>query len=339
MQLACPSFELSNTLGLHSQAERVFEAHHDDEVIEAARWAVDHGLPLVPLGAGSNVVLPPKLNAAVIHCADTSVQVCERSSNDAVLRVGAGKNWHELVNETVESGYFGLENLALIPGNVGAAPVQNIGAYGSELSAFVEQVHGVDLDSMQTRVFTAQECAFSYRGSIFKHRFRDRFVITALTLRLPTEFEPLTAYPSLAAALEHLSGAPTARDVLDAVVAVRTERLPDPLYEPNAGSFFKNPVVGADLVERLRKIHPQIPAHRQSDGRCKLSAAWLIEHSGLRGHQRGGAAVSELHALVLVNRGAATQANVLDLAAHIAATVELRFGVELRVEPRIYTGV
>lgn len=329
---------LPNTLALESRAKRVFYVQSPTELAEAASWAAAEGLPLIPLGAGSNVVLPPQLNAAVVFVADESVTTIENSPWNTVLRVGAGKHWHTLVTETLAGQHYGLENLALIPGCVGAAPVQNIGAYGRELSEFVEAVHGVNLDSLTLQTLSCEDCEFSYRDSVFKHALKDRFVITAVDLRLSKQPEVQAEYPSLVSQLEGRADPLTPEMVCAEVVAVRRARLPDPAVEPNVGSFFKNPVVNENRYKALQQRFPQMPGHRIGDAGCKLSAAWLIEHSGLRGYRLGAAGVSERHSLVLVNHGGASQTELLSLAAHIQERVMSGFEIALSIEPRVFSG-
>jgi UDP-N-acetylmuramate dehydrogenase len=326
---------LANTLGLHSRAAALFAVSSTEDVHNALKHAATENLPLIPLGEGSNVVLPPQLRAVVVQVADDSLQLTSESRESVTLRVGAGKNWHTLVQETLELGFYGLENLALIPGLVGAAPVQNIGAYGRELAAFVVAVHGFDLLERRAVSLSARDCHFGYRDSIFKHAFKDRYLIMSLELELQRDgYQPDISYPALAARLTGQN--PSPQSVFDAVVALRRERLPDPSSSPNAGSFFKNPILSVDEAEQLLRDFPDAPCFTQSDGSCKTSAAWLIDQAGLRGHAVGGARVSEQHALVITTDGHATQADVLQLAASVQSAVAMRFGVALEIEPRVY---
>jgi UDP-N-acetylmuramate dehydrogenase len=309
-------------------------AENTAQVLDAAVFACAQNLPLLTIGEGSNVVLPAALDACVLQVVDRTVKVLSEDARHSVLRIGAGKPWHELVLESLREQRFGLENLALIPGSVGAAPVQNIGAYGRELSEFVIGVHGVDLQQQQARHLSTTECGFAYRDSVFKQGLRDRFVITAVDLRLYRQPRTNISYPALR---DRLPGpAPTPQEICAAVIALRQERLPDPASHPNAGSFFKNPLVEATQADALAGRYPDLPRHHQSDGRSKLSAAWLIDHCGLRGTACGQVRVSERHALVLETRAGATQADVLALAERVIETVAEEFGVTLEPEPRIY---
>lgn len=325
---------IENTLALPCAARRLIEVFSPDDVRSAIAWAKEADLPLLPLGGGSNVVLPPVLEAGVLKVKDASVKVLADKRDSVLLRVGAGKNWHGLVKETLQNGYFGLENLALIPGLVGAAPVQNIGAYGKEFAEFVLAVHGVDLETAASQTLTADDCEFTYRSSVFKQRLQDRFLISAVDIRLSKTAQPNIDYPVLKTRLGE--GSVSAQAVFDAVVAIRRERLPDPLQYPNAGSFFKNPIVSHQQLKILQDSEADLPVYPLARGKYKVSAAWLIERAGLRGFSCKAAAVSQQHALVLVTNGRAKQSDVIELAQHICDAVYDRFAVRLEAEPRIY---
>ncbi|MDX1557105.1 MAG: UDP-N-acetylmuramate dehydrogenase, partial [Xanthomonadales bacterium] len=261
----------------------------------------------------------------------------ERDDRSALVEVGAGENWHELVLWSLEQGLSGLDNLSLIPGLAGAAPIQNIGAYGVELSSVLVSVTAWDWSKQTWRVFSREDCRFGYRDSRFKSSEPDRYLITSLRLSLDTEFQPRLSYPGLAEALEETApGAPNARQVSDAVVRIRRRKLPDPARTGNAGSFFKNPVVERSLADDLRADHPDLPAWPVGDIAVKLSAAWMIERCGLKGRREGAAGVSPLHALVLVNHGGASGADIWDLACKVRSVVEQAFGIVLEPEPRIF---
>ena len=216
--------------------------------------------------------------------------------------------------------------------------MQNIGAYGRELSEFVIAVHGADLERRSVETLSAEACEFAYRESVFKGRLRDRFVITAVDLKLPKTPAMSAEYPALAARLKETAGELTPRKIMDTVIALRRERLPDPARIANAGSFFKNPVVASTKARQIRAAVEDAPLYPQADGRVKLSAAWLIERCGLRGYSPNAAAISDRHALVVVNRGGATQKDILALAAEVQEAVAGRFGVDLEIEPRVYGG-
>ena len=328
---------LYNTLALNACATALVHVSSERCLLEAMAWAAAEGLPVVPLGEGSNVVLAGDLAALVVRMETRGIDMLEDNGDSVVLRVAAGEQWHALVEWSIEQGYYGLENLALIPGTVGAAPIQNIGAYGVELATFAQRVHCIDIATGEAQVLAGLDCQFGYRDSIFKGRLRDQLIITALELRLSRVAAVRTDYPVLARALaEQGIDNATARQVFDAVVNIRRSKLPDPAQVPNAGSFFKNPVVTNERARDLRREFSAMPQYPQADGSTKLPAAWLIETCGWKGHRRDGLGIHPEHALVLVNYGANSGEALLTLAAEVAASVQERFGIQLEIEPRIY---
>jgi len=330
----CTGDAIANTLGLRCAARKRIRVSTHQEVLAAIKWAANAGLPLMPLGEGSNVVLPPMLDAAVIQVSDHSMSLLGEAQGAVKLRVGAGKSWHALVSDTLHSGYYGLENLALIPGLVGAAPVQNIGAYGKEFCDFVVAVHGFDLVTGAAQTLDAADCDFAYRDSVFKRDLQDRFLITAVDMELSLTAAVNVDYPVLRARLGHEQVTPNA--VFDAIVALRRERLPNPDTSPNAGSFFKNPILSAGQLQDLQSAEPDVPVYPVADAQFKVSAAWLIERAGLRGYTSGLVGMADKHALVLVCERGAQQSDVLELARHVQSVVHSRFLVHLEPEPRIY---
>jgi UDP-N-acetylmuramate dehydrogenase len=301
---------------------------------EALAFARASGLSVIVLGEGSNVVFAGDVEALVLRYTATGRELLAEDGASVTLRVAAGEHWHTLVTWCLDQGYYGFENLALIPGTVGAAPIQNIGAYGVELAPFVEAVHAVRSDDGAALTLSREDCAFGYRDSIFKGALRDAVVITAVDFRLQRTPAPVTDYPSLREALAGRATAPGPRDVFDAVVALRRARLPDPATTPNAGSFFKNPVVDRATADRLARQYPAMPQFDAPGGR-KLAAGWLIEQCGWRGAEGEGVAVHPGHALVLINRNGDGRA-LLALARRIQASVADRFGCRLEIEPRVY---
>ena len=289
------------------------------------------------VGGGSNLVLVGDFEGLLLHIAIGGRQLIGEDDDAWYVRAGAGENWHQLVEWTLARGWPGLENLALIPGTVGAAPIQNIGAYGLEIADRFHSLDAIDLLTGKTIRLDGTDCRFSYRDSIFKQQgwhLDARRVITWVTFRLPKAWQALTGYAELASELGRRRVVrPTARQIADAVIAVRSRKLPDPAVLPNAGSFFHNPLVDAAVGERLANRHPDLPRYPQPDGRVKLAAAWLIEQSGWRGRDLGRVGMYEKQALVLVNRGGADGAEVLALARCVQADVRQRFGVELTPEP------
>ncbi|TAN07015.1 MAG: UDP-N-acetylmuramate dehydrogenase [Rhodanobacteraceae bacterium] len=287
------------------------------------------------LGEGSNVLFTRDFDGAIITLKTRGVEVSDDDPAAVRLRVEAGEHWDDLVRWSLAQGYAGLENLIMIPGSVGAAPMQNIGAYGVEAGEFIETVDAFDLHERRFASFTHGACEFAYRDSVFK-RHPDRWLITAVTLRLPRAWQPRIEYAGLRDELRRMGCEHAAPfHIADAVVNLRTRKLPDPDVIGNAGSFFKNPLVAAAQAGALRAQHPQLPCWPAAHGLTKLSAAWLIEAAGCKGTRDGDAGISNRHALVLVNHGTATGAQLWAFAQHVRAGVQARFGVLLEPEPRI----
>ncbi len=322
-----------NTLRLPSTARYFFQAEDEQQIVDALAWARRHGLGLLLLGSGSNVVLPRQINALVLQWVNRGIAVSTSRAQTVLVDVAAGEDWHGLVSEMLSRGIHGLENLALIPGTVGAAPVQNIGAYGVELQQFVVSVRALDTTTLQWHELTPQQCAFSYRNSLFRAQ-PQRYIISQLRLELSHLPQVNDSYAALRTELDRRgirSASPA--EVFDAVVEIRQRKLPDPRRQPNAGSFFKNPLVSAQRYNDLRAEFPDVVAYSQADGQVKLAAGWLIEQAGFKGVFRHDVGMHQQQALVLVNRGCADAAAVLAYAGEVAATVQSRFNVSLQREP------
>jgi UDP-N-acetylmuramate dehydrogenase len=294
------------------------------------------GVPWLVLGEGSNVLFTADHPGVVLTIAASGVQISPRRDGNAAVVAEAGADWDGLVDQTLRSGWSGLENLALIPGRVGAAPIQNIGAYGVELDEFVESVTAWDRITGDVHILARAECGFGYRDSRFK-RETDRWIVMHVELRLPKVRELKLDYAGVREELAAMGAAtPDPIAVAAAVRRIRRRKLPDPANIGNVGSFFKNPVVPARTADALEADNPGLPVYATgTPGRSKLSAAWLIEACGWRGRRIGDAGVADRHALVLVNHGTATGTELLELARRIAASVAERFGVQLEPEPRI----
>jgi len=283
------------------------------------------------LGGGSNVVLPASIEKLVAHVKLSGVRLVADTPDGWIIEAAGGESWHGLVQTCLARGWYGLENLALIPGTVGAAPVQNIGAYGVELKDYLLDLTAWDVVRGRLVTMSAEECGFGYRDSRFKHDAPGRWLITSVRLRLPRPWRAVLDYPDLRARVDAVS--PTPQQVFDAVCAIRRAKLPDPAVLGNAGSFFKNPVVDAACYASLRARFAGLPGHAQADGRHKLSAGWLIEQCGWKGRRLGPVGMHARQALVLVNYGGARAADVMALAAAVQASVWARFGVRLEPEP------
>lgn len=321
-----------NSLALPGVAEYLCRVESDQDLHRALEFAHANGLLLTLLGGGSNTVINGDVKGLVLVLATKGIALVGETAEDVRVRVAAGENWHRLVDHCLNQGWYGLENLALIPGSAGAAPIQNIGAYGVELAGFLHSVDLVDIESGQHRAFLADECELRYRDSVFKHRLRGRVVITAITLRLWKSPRVNLGYPELAKAVEHVEN-PSPRDVFDAVCALRRAKLPDPETLPNAGSFFKNPVLDPAQGSALIARYPDIPRYPQADGSIKFPAAWLIDRAGWKGHREAHVGVHERQALVLVHYGQGQGSELIGLADRIANDILAKYGIRLEMEP------
>jgi UDP-N-acetylmuramate dehydrogenase len=325
-----------NTFGLPAVAATLVRITSDADV----RRVVDHpefGLaPKFILGGGSNVVLTRDVAAVVLKVEVPGVRLVSETPDAWIVEAGAGESWHSLVEWTVQHGCPGLENLALIPGTVGAAPVQNIGAYGVELKDRFESLDAVDLVTGRSVTLGPDECRFGYRDSVFKGLLAGKSLITRVRFRLPRPWQPVLGYLELERRMaETGNAAPDARTVFDWICAIRRAKLPDPAVIGNAGSFFKNPVVSEEQCRDIIGRDPEIVHYPMPDGSVKLAAGWLIDACGWKGKTVGRAGVYEKQALVLVNRGGASGAEVVTLARAIQESVYGRFGIRLEPEPVI----
>ncbi|HSC76767.1 MAG TPA: UDP-N-acetylmuramate dehydrogenase [Pseudomonadales bacterium] len=336
-----------NTLALHARAAYFCEPNDHDELIAALAMAREKKLPVLPLGEGSNVVLTRDYPGLVLRLLDARIQLegSKRESqndNTVTVRVGAGLRWHTWVEKSLEAGWYGMENLALIPGAVGAAPVQNIGAYGVEIAKFIVSVRGVYIDSGKVFELDNAACQFAYRNSIFKHALAHKTIITSVVFRLSTtpvvhaEYAALREYLAEHHAAELHANTMTPLQVKDAVCEVRRTRLPDPNVLPNAGSFFKNPQISVEHFERLRASYPGIAFYPGENGQIKIAAAWLIDRLGWKGRCIGPACVHDRQALVLVNSNGACGKDILALADAIASDVYKHFDIALENEPWVW---
>ena len=325
-----------NTFGVAARAPMLIEATNASALPELFGYAMLRDGPALVLGGGSNLLFAGDAPGAVLALETRSIGIVE-DGEVALVRADAGVGWHDFVLWTLGHGLCGLENLALIPGTVGAAPIQNIGAYGVEVR---ERIHAVDAFDRRDGGFVRlgnADCAFAYRDSLFKHD-PDRHVVTAVEFALPRTPDLRLDYAGIRDELAAMGiDAPTrASQVAEAVIRIRRRKLPDPAVLGNAGSFFKNPIVPAGTAADLQSMHPAMPVFRGAgDDSRKLSAAWLIDQCGWKEHRDGDAGVSAEHALVLVNHGHATGLQLLGLARRIAASVQERFGVAIEPEPRI----
>ena len=325
-----------NTFGIDVSARYFTQAHNDDEVREALVLARQLAVPVLVIGGGSNLLLTRDVDALVLHMASQGRRVLSDDGERVVVEAEAGEAWHPFVQWTLSQGFSGLENLSLIPGTVGAAPMQNVGAYGVEIKDVFVGLTALDRETGELRDFGLDACAFGYRDSLFKHN-PGRWLILRVRFALSRVLHAHLDYgPVRQRLLEQGVEQPTAQAISDAICSIRREKLPDPAELGNAGSFFKNPVVTVELVDRIRAQYPGVVAYPQADGQVKLAAGWLIEGAGWKGYREGDAGVHRLQSLVLVNYGQASGAQLHDLARRIQADIHERFGVELEMEPNLY---
>ncbi len=324
-----------NTLGLRARASALVVYTGQAQLPALSALAQQHGQVFV-LGGGSNVVLGPVIDGLVIKVASRGIRLLEARDDCWIVEAQGGVVWHDFVAHCLENGWAGLENLALIPGTVGAAPVQNIGAYGVEFDQRFHSLDAWDLKHARMVTMSARDCGFSYRHSVFKEGEPGRWLITAVRFRLPRPWRPVLDYPDLQ---RHTSVAEAGqgigpRDIFDAVCDIRRRKLPDPAVLGNAGSFFKNPIVNNAAADALQQRYPDLVRYPQADGQhSKLAAGWMIDRAGWKGRRVGPVGTHDRQALVLVNHGGATAADVARLADAIRADVQRMFGVNLEQEP------
>lgn len=291
-------------------------------------------VPHYILGGGSNILFTQDVDGLVIHNQIHGIELIEENSDHVFLKIGAGENWHQLVLHCINHNYAGIENLSLIPGTVGAAPIQNIGAYGVELKDVLHAVHTIDIEKKTPCVFSNSDCQFGYRDSIFKNSLKNKHIVTHIVLRLN---KTPVFHVEYGAIREKLAECPLSiKNISDAVIAIRQEKLPDPAVIPNAGSFFKNPVVTPDIFTTLHTQYPKMPYFAEQNGAYKIPAGWLIEQCGFKGKRFGNVGVHTHQALVLVNYGDGTGAEIKALSSLIQDTVQNQFGIPLATEVNIY---
>ncbi|MDX2063641.1 MAG: UDP-N-acetylmuramate dehydrogenase [Bacteroidia bacterium] len=329
-----------NTFGVRARGRYYVKVTHPAQVAELVAKRPFQENPRFMLGGGSNILFRGDYPGLIIHVAIDYISIASIDPEYYFVEAGAGVDWHDFVLYAVQRGWAGIENLALIPGTVGGAPIQNIGAYGAEVADCIERVNAYDFFEDEFVVFTNAECRFGYRDSVFKHPDnRSRYCVTSVVFRLQRTKNPRLRldYPALKDALhERKIYEPTLGDVCETVIAIRQSKLPDPYLLGNTGSFFKNPVVDVAQAEALLKAHPTAPNYPKRDGSgVKIPAAWLIEQCGWKGKRLGPVGTYDKHALVLVNHGGATGADVLKVAEAIEADVEAKFGIELEREVQV----
>jgi len=322
-----------NTFGIDASAKLYLRVNSIDQLLAAFADPELAAMPRLVLGGGSNLLLTGDFPGLVLHISLHGREILGGDATHHHVRAAAGENWHQFVQWTLSRDLGGLENLSLIPGTVGAAPIQNVGAYGAETKDVFLSLTAFDPASGELVEMDGAACRFGYRDSVFKHEGRE-LIIVDVRFALPRDWRPNLRYAELANAVaEQGLSAPTAQQISDTVVAIRSRKLPDPAQIGNAGSFFKNPVVSAEHCAKLLEQFPALVHHVQADGSEKLAAGWLIDQCGWKGRSLGAAGVYPKQALVLVNNGGATGEDVKQLAAAIQADVAARYGVQLEPEP------
>ncbi|SMF31109.1 UDP-N-acetylmuramate dehydrogenase [Alteromonadaceae bacterium Bs31] len=325
-----------NTMAVPSVAEHFVRAGSLDEVKEALLWAKNNVQPLHILGGGSNCLLPENISGLVLQPILRGVKLLESNERHYLVKVAAGENWNRFVHHCLSKGYFGLENLALIPGLVGAAPIQNIGAYGVELCDLFHSLEALEISTGTLRRFEKDECEFAYRHSVFKGRLSKQFIITSVTFRLFKHPELNVTYPALRAALAGIPRkAISPQIVAHTVMEIRRSKLPSPELLPNVGSFFKNPVVDMETIEHMEQLYPDLVSYEVDANHKKIPAGWLIEKAGWKGREEFNVKVHDQQALVIVNPNKMPVTKVLRLAKAIQANIKARFGIDLEQEPQL----
>jgi UDP-N-acetylmuramate dehydrogenase len=329
------SLQPYNTFGLEAKARFISEVKSVEDVLNILKDESLNQLPRLILGGGSNILLTQDYDGLVILNRISGITVIEEDDDSVLVEAGAGESWHDLVTNCVKNGWGGIENLSLIPGSVGAAPMQNIGAYGVEIKDVFEQLTALDLSSLETHVFSSEECKFGYRESVFKRELKDLFMIITVRLRLNKNPVLNTSYGAIESELSNKGiSDPSITDVSQAVINIRQSKLPDPKNLGNAGSFFKNPVIEQLTFDKLKDEFPGIPNYPAQNG-IKLAAGWLVEQCGWKGKKIGNCGSHRDQALVLVNYGGSNGSEIFDLSEQIMQSVKEKFGIQLDREVNV----
>ena len=327
-----------NTFGIEVFAKEFLALSSKEESIEFFKNNPLENENFLILGGGSNLLLTEDFDGLVIHNNLKGIEICKEDDNSVTLKVGAGENWHNFVLQSIELGYSGIENLSLIPGNVGASPMQNIGAYGVEVKDVITKVEAISISTGEVFYFSNKDCEFDYRSSIFKTSHKNQYFISSVEFKLSKQPNFNISYGAIKTQLEEqgiAENALTTQAISDAVIAIRKSKLPDPAEIGNSGSFFKNPVISEVQFEQIKKKFKDMPAYQLPQGGYKLAAGWLIEKTGWKGYTEGNYGVHKKQALVLVNYGGASGLEIYDLSERILMSVEQKFGVTLEREVNI----
>jgi UDP-N-acetylmuramate dehydrogenase len=329
------SLKKYNTFGIEAKAKQFVAVHSTAELKAILQQHPSE--PKFVLGGGSNMLLTQDIQALVIHIDLKGKRILKQDDDFVWVESMAGENWHEFVLWTIGQNFGGLENMSLIPGNVGTTPVQNIGAYGTEMKDTFVSCEAMDIAGQQMKTFTKADCNFGYRESIFKHEAKDRYIITSVVFKLTKRNHKINvSYGDITKELEKQNiSTPTLKDVSNAVIAIRQSKLPDPKELGNSGSFFKNPIIPKEQYEKARALHPEMPHYAVSETEVKVPAGWLIEKAGFKGKRFGDAGIHKNQALVLVNYGNATGQEILAVSKDIQATILREFGIAIEAEVNV----
>ena len=329
------SLKKFNTFGIEAKAKEFVAAHTVKEL--STILLENKNKTKFILGGGSNMLLTKDIDALVIHIDLKGKKIISEDSDFVWVESNAGENWHEFVLWTIDQNFGGLENMSLIPGNVGTTPVQNIGAYGTEIKDTIISCDAINIETQEMKTFTKEDCHFGYRESVFKHDVKDQFIITSVLFKLTKSNHKINiSYGDITKELEknHIS-TPTLKDVSNAVIAIRQSKLPDPKVLGNSGSFFKNPIITKSEYDTIHELHPEMPHYVISETQVKVPAGWLIEKAGFKGKRFGDAGIHKNQALVLVNYGNATGQEILNVSKDIQATVFKEFGISIEAEVNV----
>lgn len=325
-----------NTLQVSATASSFAEITSSEQLQDILQHPQSSNQPVLVLGGGSNILFADDFDGLVLHVGIEGKEVVKETDEHVWLKIGAGENWHQTVRHCVERGWGGIENLSLIPGTVGAAPIQNIGAYGAELEEVFEWLEAVAIETGEVRRFDHDDCRFGYRDSIFKNELKGKYLVTQVALKLSKKPDLNTSYGAIQSELDKRAiSNPTIKDISDIVIDIRNSKLPNPETLGNAGSFFKNPVVDNKVYNRIKEDYPGAPGYPMAEGQTKVPAGWLIEEAGWKGKVIGNTGTYKQQALVIVNHGGATGQEILTLAEQVRTSVADQFGIELVPEVNI----
>ena len=329
------SLKKYNTFGIAATAKYFACFSSENELVELLRNDLCKTEPLFILGGGSNILLTQDFEGLVLANTIKGMEVLAEDNHSSTIEVGAGEVWHDFVLWSIDKNLSGIENLALIPGLVGASPMQNIGAYGLEVKDVITTVHFIEIGSGNSKILSNEDCNFGYRDSIFKHKLKEKVVITKVIFKLSKTPLNKTTYGAIEKELQHLNLAPSPKNIAEAVINIRNQKLPDPKVLGNSGSFFKNPIIETTQFEDLKKEFPEMVGYKISESKTKIAAGWLIDNEGLKGFRKNDAGVHKNQALVLVNYGNATGLEIINLAKEIQQKIKAKYGISIEPEVNI----